>query len=383
MSEVLWPILQIATIAFFPFLSRRMAHNGWLPAWLSPVVLCYAVGMLIRNLALFPLDDNLSTTATEAAILFAIPLLLYATDLGRWLKYARGSLLSFGLCVLSGLAATSVTAVVFWAEVESPWQLAGMLTGIYTGGTPNMQAIGLALSATQERIIVVNAADVLMGGVYLLLLTSFLPALFGKILPAFLPADGQTDEALPESPYNNFNYRDALKAILLTLAVIGSALGATWLVYETLSEVAFLILMLTTLSLIAALSPRVRQWEHTFETGEYFLLMFCVALGMLADFGQMADAGLGILGFTAVAFVGTILLHLLLAALFRIDRDTFLFTSVAALYGPPFIGQMASITNNRQLIFSGIAMGLLGYAIGNYLGIGWAYLLQMIGSTLS
>jgi len=74
---------------------------------------------------------------------------------------------------------------------------------------------------------------------------------------------------------------------------------------------------------------------------------------------------------------------LLLAALFRIDRDTFLFTSVAALYGPPFIGQMASITNNRQLIFSGIAMGLLGYAIGNYLGIGWAYLLQMIGSTLS
>lgn len=383
MSEVLWSILQIATIAFFPFLSRRMAHNGWLPAWLSPVVLCYAMGMLIRNFGLFPLDDSLSTTATEAAILFAIPLLLYATDLGRWLKYARGSLLSFGLCVLSGLMATSVAVVVFWSEVEFPWQLAGMLTGIYTGGTPNMQAIGLALSATQERIIVVNAADVLMGGLYLLLLTSFLPALFGRILPAFRPAEGQTDEALPESPYNNFNYRDALKAILLTLAVIGSALGATWLVYGTLSEVAFLILMLTTLSLIAALSPRVRQWEHTFETGEYFLLMFCVALGMLADFGQMADAGLGILGFTAVAFVGTILLHLLLAALFRIDRDTFLFTSVAALYGPPFIGQMASITNNRQLIFSGIAMGLLGYAIGNYLGIGWAYLLQMIGSTLS
>ena len=383
MSEVLWSILQIATIAFFPFLSRRMAHNGWLPAWLSPVVLCYAMGMLIRNFGLFPLDDSLSTTATEAAILFAIPLLLYATDLGRWLKYARGSLLSFGLCVLSGLMATSVAVVVFWSEVEFPWQLAGMLTGIYTGGTPNMQAIGLALSATQERIIVVNAADVLMGGLYLLLLTSFLPALFGRILPAFRPAEGQTDEALPASPYNNLNYRDALPAMLLTLAVIGSALGATWLVYGTLSEVAFLILMLTTLSLIAALSPRVRQWEHTFETGEYFLLMFCVALGMLADFGQMADAGLGILGFTAVAFVGTILLHLLLAALFRIDRDTFLFTSVAALYGPPFIGQMASITNNRQLIFSGIAMGLLGYAIGNYLGIGWAYLLQMIGSTLS
>ena len=383
MSETVWIITQAALIGLFPFLSRRLAYKSWLPAWLSPVVLCYAAGMAVRNFDLFPLDDGLSVTVTEVSILFAVPLLLYATDLGRWLKYARGSLLSFGLCVLSGLAATSAAVFIFWAKVDFPWQLAGMLTGIYTGGTPNMQAIGLALSATQERIIIVNAADVLMGGIYLLLLTSFLPALFGKILPAFLPADGQTEEALPTSPYRNFNYRDALKAILLTLAVIGSALGVTWLVYGALSEVAFLILMLTTLSLLAAFSPQVRQWEHTFETGEYFLLMFCVALGMLADFGQMANAGLGILGFTAVAFVGTILLHLLLAVLFRIDRDTFLFTSVAALYGPPFIGQMASITNNRQLILSGMAMGLLGYAIGNYLGIGWAYLLQIIGSTLS
>jgi uncharacterized membrane protein len=382
MSAILWSSLQMAVIALFPFLTRRLEHRGHLPSWLSPVVLCYAIGMAIRNFGLFPLDDELSTTATEASILFAIPLLLYATDLGRWIRYAKGSLLSFGLCVLSGLIATSVAVVLFAQQVEDSWQLAGMLTGIYTGGTPNMQAIGLALEAPQERIIVVNAADVLLGGLYLLLLTSFLPALYGRLLPVFT-SEGQEQQEEPQSAYANFNYRDALKAILLTLLVIGTALGLTWLFYGTLSEVAFLILMLTTLSLLAAFSPRVRQWEHTFETGEYFLLMFCVALGMLADFGQMADAGLGILGFTAVAFVGTILLHLLFAVLFRIDRDTFLFTSVAALYGPPFIGQMASITNNRQLIFSGIAMGLLGYAIGNYLGIGWAYLLQMIGSTSS
>lgn len=382
MSAILWSSLQIAIIGLFPFLSRRLEYKGLLPKWLSPVVLCYAVGMAIRNLGLFPLEDELSTTATEASILFAIPLLLYATDLGRWIRYAKGSLLSFGLCVLSGLIATSVAVVLFAQQVKDSWQLAGMLTGIYTGGTPNMQAIGLALEAPQERIIVVNAADVLLGGMYLLLLTSFLPALYGRLLPAFT-ADQTHQDIREKSAYANFNYRDALKAILLTLLVIGTALGATWLFYGTLSEVAFLILMLTTLSLLAAFSPRVRQWEHTFETGEYFLLMFCVALGMLADFGQMADAGLGILGFTTVAFVGTILLHLLFATLFRIDRDTFLFTSVAALYGPPFIGQMASITNNRQLIFSGIAMGLLGYAIGNYLGIGWAYLLQIIGSTSS
>ena len=97
-----WIVLQVAVLLGFPFLSRRLGRRGWLPDWLSPVVLCYAVGILLKNTAIFPLNDALSTTATEASILLAIPLLLYATDLKRWLSHANKSLLSFGLCVVSG-----------------------------------------------------------------------------------------------------------------------------------------------------------------------------------------------------------------------------------------------------------------------------------------
>lgn len=241
-----------------------------------------------------------------------------------------------------------------------------------------MQAIGLALNAPQETIILVNAADVLLGGVYLLLLTSVVPKWLKAVLPGFQNAiTGAVDETETD-PYHSFNYRHAIRAIGLTILVIGSALGLTWLVYGRLDQLAFLILMLTSLSLAVSFIPTVRNLENTFETGEYFLLIFCVALGMLADFQSILDKGLGIVQFTAVALMGTIFLHLLLARLFHIDRDTFLFTSVAAIYGPPFIGQIASITGNRQLILSGIAMGLLGYAIGNYLGIGLAYLLQWL-----
>ncbi|MCB0594747.1 MAG: DUF819 family protein, partial [Phaeodactylibacter sp.] len=172
------------------------------------------------------------------------------------------------------------------------------------------------------------------------------------------------------------NYRDSMRAVLLTLAIIGASLGACRLVFGHLENIAFIMLLLTTLSIAASFAPRVRRLENTFETGEYFLLMFCVALGMLADFSEILAQGPDIIAFSVFAFLGTVLLHLLGAALFRIDRDTVLFTSVAALYGPAFIGQVASITGNRQLIFSGIAAGLLGYAIGNYLGIGLAYALR-------
>ncbi|MEQ8706141.1 MAG: DUF819 family protein [Phaeodactylibacter sp.] len=373
-----WIVLQALILVGVPFLSRRLSRRGMLPEWLSPVVVCYGVGIVLKNTGLFPLNDPLSTTATEGSILFAVPLLLYATDLKRWVSYAGSSLLSFGLCVASGVVATVTAAYLFQDALPDTWRLAGMLAGIYTGGTPNMQAIGLALQAPQETIILVNAADVLLGGVYLLLLTSVVPQWLKAVLPQFKP--GETTTAMEETdPYHAFNYSDALRSIGLTVLVIGGALGLTWLVYGRLDQLAFLILMLTSISLAVSFVPAVRNWDNTFETGEYFLLIFCVALGMLADFQSIVDRGLGIIQFTAVALFGTILLHLLLSRLFGIDRDTFLFTSVAAIYGPPFIGQIASITGNRQLILSGIALGLLGYAVGNYLGIGLAYLLQWLG----
>lgn len=371
-----WLAIQLIILLGFPFLSRRMERKGLLPSWLSPVVLCYAIGILISNLHLFPLDKELSTSFSEITIVLAIPLLLYGTQLKKLGRQAKGTLISFGLCVLSGLIATTMAAFFFRDSLDNYWQLAGMLTGIYTGGTPNMQAIGLALGTSQETIILVNAADVFWGGLYLLLLTSVAPGLYGKILPAYQQKQAtETDSHAIHTAYP-INYKDALKSILLTLLVVGISIGSCLLIFGSMKQVSFIMLMLTTLSLLASLIPKVQKLENTFETGEYFLLIFCIALGMLADFSEISGMGLSILYFTAIALFSTILLHLVFAYFFKIDRDLFLFTSVAAIYGPAFIGQISSITRNRQLIFAGIAMGLLGYAIGNYLGISMAYLIR-------
>ena len=374
-----WALLQLTLITFFPFVSRRLHSQKRLPPWLSPVVLCYALGIILSNFRFFPLDNKLSTAITEITIILAIPLLLYGTRLNEWFGHARSTLISFCLCVAAGLASTTLAAFVYASRLDSTWRLSGMLVGIYTGGTPNMQAIGLALGASQESIILLNAADVLIGGIYLLFLTSFAPKVYRLFLAPF-KGEGPEESNLDVLAEDNarINYRDSLKAIVLTLAIIGITLGICRLAFGNLENIAFIMLLLTTLSIGASFAGRVRRWENTFETGEYFLLMFCVALGMLADFSEILAQGPDVITFSIFAFLGTVLLHLLGAALFRIDRDTVLFTSVAALYGPAFIGQIASITGNRQLIFSGIAVGLLGYAIGNYLGIGLAYGLRAL-----
>ncbi len=368
-------VIQLLILILFPVVSRKIGRLPAVKNWLSPVVLCYAVGIFLRNIPIFPLDDKLSNTATELGVAMAIPLLLYSSAGKDWFKVGKIALISFFLCVISGLLGTMAAAFVFWGTFSDGWRLSGMLVGIYTGGIPNLHAIGLALDAPRTDILLLNAADIFLGSIYLLLLSSIAPKLLGKILRPFenpLPMD--ESEAADSSL--QINWWQYLPGILLTVLVIGITLGSTYLIWGNLEQSTFIILALTTLSLAVSFSPLKERLQGTYIAGEYFLLIFSVALGMLADFGSILDEGTPLVKYSAVALTSSIVIHLLLARVFRVDRDTFMITSTAAIYGPAFIGPIASTLNNRSLILPGITLALLGFAIGNYLGISLARLME-------
>ena len=54
-------------------------------------------------------------------------------------------------------------------------------------------------------------------------------------------------------------------------------------------------------------------------------------------------------------------------------------TSAALICSPPFVPMIAGAIHNREVIVSGLTVGIVGYAIGNYLGVAIAYLLQAFG----
>lgn len=375
---MIYTLLQLLIIGLFPWVSRRICRSPHLRQWLSPVVLCYALGILLGNIALFPLNTELAGTLTEITIVLAIPLLLFSTDLKLWLRQSRTVLLSFGACILSGMVGTAMVATFLRHSVDEGWMIAGMLTGIYTGGTPNMQAIGLALEAPRESIVLLNAADILCGGILLIFLTSVAHRLYGLFLPPYRKTIENQSPQYREADKTQRGLLPILLSIGLAALIVAASLGLSYLFFGNLSHTAVIILLLTTFSILASLSPAVRNWPGAYETGDYFLLMFCVALGMLADFSVLIEQGGELILFTALALGLTLLLHLLLSYLFKFDRDTVMITFTAASYGPAFIGQIANSIGNRQLVFAGIAMGLLGYAIGNYLGITLAYFLRWV-----
>ena len=102
--------------------------------------------------------------------------------------------------------------------------------------------------------------------------------------------------------------------------------------------------------------------------------MFSVAMGLCFDLEALSGAMVIFAMLLSVQF-GAVIIHSLLAKLFGIDRDTMLITSTAGVFGPAFIIPVANKLKNDEIIVPGLICGILGYAIGNYLGIGLGELL--------
>jgi len=356
----------------FPILATYAEKKKLVPAWLSSIVACYVIGILIGNLRVWEIDNKFLEQLAGASMVIGLPLLLFVVRIRESIKYAGSMLLSFALCCCAGLLCTGGTGIFLADQLEQTWTISGMLVGLYTGGTPNVLAIGLALDAPGNYIVLVQAADILLGGLYLLGLITFLPGLYAK----FYNKTPGVEIATAEAATDVLPAGRILTQLGCGFIVVALTLGFSWLLTGGLDNQTVIILTLTTLSLAIASSRLADCIGNSYPIGEYFILVFSVALGLMADFRELAINGTDLLWFSFLALSGTTLLHLLLCKVFKIDRDTVILSSVAAFYGPVFVVQVAASLQNKRLLAAGIAVSLFGFGIGNYLGVSLAYVVH-------
>ena len=98
----------------------------------------------------------------------------------------------------------------------------------------------------------------------------------------------------------------------------------------------------------------------------------------MADLRNL-DAGgsLRMLAWLSFVIFGSLLLELLFAKVLKVDADTMTVSSVAYICSPPFVPMMAAAMKNRDVLAGGLAVGVVGYAAGNYLGFLMAQLLGL------
>jgi uncharacterized membrane protein len=364
-------VLQILFLLFFPFLLMKLCTKYKKIKVLSPILLCYLTGIILGNIKTIPLDRDFSMTVSEISVMLAIPMILFSTDFKGWLKLAKTTVISFCLVIVSVIVSSAAAFLVFSNQVDNADIISGMLTGVYTGGTPNLIAIGMGLHIPESTLILVNTSDAIIGGLYFLFLISIGKWLLGKFLPRFSrPSDMETEDFgdIESAPNKSIIF-----VLILALLFVGISIGISMLITGSM-EVGIIMLAVTTLGIAASFNKKIRNTKGTYKTGQYIIYVFSLAIGTTVNVKEILNANLTIFFYTLFVMIGAILLHLLLATILRIDRDTTIITSTAGIYGPAFIIPVANAINNRHVILSGLMTGLVGYAVGNYLG----YLIALI-----
>ena len=369
-------ILIIVSVFLFPAIVLFLEKKSKIINWLSPIVICYLTGMIVANLPFLEIDHALMRNISEVSISLAIPILLFNSNVPDWLKHAGKSLLSYALSIIAVIVSSTLAHYFFKSVVKESWRISGMLIGVYTGGTPNMSAIGVALETPDEIFVLINSSDVFLGALYFVFLITLGRKFFGLFLQPYDHNKKGVEQQGGEKLLSAKNMAvNVIIVLVIGIFILGIAAYTTILIKGELAG-PWVILIMTTLGIGVSFIKRIQRMKGSYETANYLLLVFSLAIGAMADVSQLIEQSSNLFGYTAFVMFLSIILHFALAAVFRIDRDTAIITNTAAIYGPAFIGPIANAIQNKKVIVAGITMGLLGYAIGNYLGIGIAMLLS-------
>jgi uncharacterized membrane protein len=343
-------------------------------------------GTLTSNDALVNQITSFQSLTYAILILIALPLLLFSLDLKKWIKLAPEAMKSLALGLVSLVIVIIAGYFLFVSKEPEGWKIAGMLTGVYTGGTPNLVAIATALKVSPSVFILTNTYDMVLGAFCLLFLMTVAQRTFSLILPHF--RDVKKHKAIckviketegVDNYLGMLNWRSAKKLLAafgLSLLIVAVSYGLGSLVPKS-AQMAVIILTLTTLGLLASLVKKINAIEHSFQLGMYFIIVFSLIIASMADLHAMFQIRfLNMFLFVALAVFGSMIIHVGLSAIFKVDTDTTIITITGLTYSPPFVPAVAAAIRNKEVILTGIANGIIGYAIGNYLGVFLAYLLK-------
>jgi uncharacterized membrane protein len=360
-------------------------------AWankIGPVVICYAAGITLGNVGVIPAEAfSVQETMADVSVALALPLLLFSMDVAKWPRMAGKALISMGLAVVSIVTVVTCAFVIIRTSVQDSWKVAGLVTGVYTGGTPNMAAIKSALDVDPAQFIVVHTYDTVITIVYIIFCVTFAQRLFLKFLPPFRRPDGdrRSGKALETEDIKTYGgmfgrkvLPGLLGALLLSAAVVGVSLLLSRAFPEEMST-TITILGITTLAIVCSLIGPVRRIDRTFQLGMYIIYVFCFVVGSMAKASMVVHLDVPLLLYVLLAIFGSMTIHAGLCWILKVDADTFIITSVSAICSPPFVPVVAGALGNRTIVLSGLTTGIVGYAIGNYLGISLAYLLRGLG----
>jgi uncharacterized membrane protein len=253
--------------------------------------------------------------------------------------------------------------------------IAGMLTGTYTGGSVNFNAVALEYGFQEKGIL--YAGTIAVDNV-----VTTLWILSTLVLPVFLRRFWK-DKINLKSTTNTQNKNNIEDEHIDFISLIWLLfLGVTaYFVSDGISGMLPQIpsiLILSTLGILLAQTKFVANLKGSHNLGMYLVFIFLAVIGAYCELSAVAElkeVGVTLLLFTGVAVFFHGVFVILIGGLLYRDWEMIAIVSQANIGGGATAIALAETFDRKDLILPAILVGTLGTALGSYLGFFVVYIL--------
>lgn len=371
-------IYVLAVLFLMLILASQAAKTKW-GKQVGASLLVIVFTAIAANLKLIPSASN-SIPLYDGIFTYIAPISIFFLLLNVNLASIRKAGLPMIGLFLIGSVMTTLGILLAWMIIspektlgEDARIIAGMLTGTYTGGSVNFNAIALEYDFQKKGVLYAGtiAVDNVVTTLWIIV-TLTIPIFMHKIWKS-KKQDAAKAHAVAKRTESAIDMHS-----LVWLSFLGVA---AFLVSDLLSEyfpkVPF-ILILSTIGILLAQIPAVSKLKGSHTLGLFLVNLFLAVIGAyceLSAVGALKEIGVSLLLFTSIA----VLLHgigtVLIGGLFYRDWQMIAIVSQANVGGGTTAIALAETFKRNELILPAILVGTLGNALGTYLGFLVIYVL--------
>jgi len=344
---------------------------------ISGIVLAMVLAIVLSNTGIIPKSAPDYDLILTYLVPVAISLLLFKANLRQLFAETRGMLLAFLLGTLGTVIGTVAGFLLLPLGEQAP-ELAAIFSATYIGGSMNLVAVANAVHIDGDLLSASVAADSVIGVSYLALL-ALMPAI-GFIRRQFSSPIIDEAEQLMDTPVIHHSEAGSLNLLHLSLSLCISLVicAVSYALAFVLGMESYSILFITVITAaIANLLPKqMAKLEGDFQLGVLLMYFFFAVIGASTDIGRMIESAMVIVLFAAIIVTSHMLVILLGSRFLKLDLAEVIIASNACASGPTTAAALAAGKGWSRLISPALMVGIFGYVIANFIGVGLAGLLS-------
>jgi len=351
------PIVWLAVPSIIALSYYLEEKHRWF-AHVSGVLLIILFSALLANIKLIPSRESDYGPIFAWAVPIGIAQMLFAFDPRSLARIKKDFLICFAIGTVASICGGLVAGALFHHKMpQYSWKISGQLTASYIGGYENAVAVGRILQIPRELFLTAFAGDSVFTSVWMLFCI-----VAGQNVAR---PKGSTSQA-PDHARAFLDVTFDLTSFSFTMATLGLTLAAANVLHKLYPPVHSLI-YLSAVATLATLLPWRTRLKGAYVFGAWALSAFFFACGAVSDFRLLFNSGTVIILFPLVIICVHAVLLFSIGRLLGYEWRVLLIVSQTLIGGP---ATALALVQARRWVeeYEAIALGLLGYAIANYVG---------------